>query len=671
MEKTTKVGRPVNILCIGVSGNENRTLPDLLSLLRREIKDCDDLVLLPELALGMTIIDTEGIEVSKIQDIAAEKKVYIAFTSFRQVLSPEGKRHDTYNSTWFIDRCGDVVGIYDKVFPYWSPEHDDPPAIPGKDMCVFDVDFGKVGITNCFDANFPDAYKRLSDLGAELVLFPSGYSAGTQLQAHALNHNFYIVSSTTKPDCVVYDITGKEIFYQTTPGINICRVTIDLDRCIFHYDMNLDKRNKLLKEHLGEVEQEVCLEREAWFTLRALKSGVSAKALASKYGLEELTAYKKRKSNELDGLRGYSLRSLPKWIDAHIHVNDSPGIDLHQLINSIMEMRRRIGFSAINIAAIPCSGDDYILQNLTSLLFKVLYNDEVFVFGGLEYHQYSNPSEYNFGDQLLDLLDMGVDGVKMLESKPSRRRIIGDIPFTDPLYKEYFQTLEKNRVPILWHVSDPASFWDNEKITPFAQSMGWYYGDGSYPSREYFYREAFELVERYPEIPVIFSHMLCLASEIERLDRILETHPNVRYDITPGFEIYRDFAEKNDEWRDFFIKHKNRIIYGTDNGWDVGRGVDKAYELAYDMRNFLSNSDPCMVGHMETKGLGLPLDVVENIEYNNFVSLMGRETPRQVCKEKVLAHCIRLSEQIGRVGGKLKNAEWLIRRISEIEKMIN
>jgi len=208
-------------------------------------------------------------------------------------------------------RKGNIAGTYDKAFPFWGEGFADPPCLPGKDASVFETDFGKVGISNCFDVNFPDVYKRLSDLGAELVLYPSGYSAGTSLQAHAINHNYYVVSSTLAPDCVMYDINGREIYYKKTPGgVNVSRLTVDLDRCIFHFDLNLAKRDKLLANHADEIEQDTILEREAWFTLRAIKPEVSARKLAAEYGLEELGHYKKRKSDELDKLRGFSLRSL-------------------------------------------------------------------------------------------------------------------------------------------------------------------------------------------------------------------------------------------------------------------------------------------------------------------------------------------------------------------------
>src|SRR5205085_1490757 len=64
------------------------------------------------------------------------------------------------------------------------------------------------------------------------------------------------------------------------------------------------KRDRLLKEHPGEVTQEQFLPREQWFVLKAKRPGVSARALAKQYGLEELRDYLTRSRTAIDKMRG-------------------------------------------------------------------------------------------------------------------------------------------------------------------------------------------------------------------------------------------------------------------------------------------------------------------------------------------------------------------------------
>ena len=207
------------------------------------------------------------------------------------------------NSAVLLDRQGQVACVYDKVYPFWS-EYDVEPAVAvGHEVPVYQADFGKVGMAICFDVNFPEIWKQLADQDAELVIWPSAYSAGTALQAHALNHHFYIVTATQKSDCIVYDITGQEILYERSDDLHVSRVTLDLDRGIYHEDFNLEKRERLLQERGSDVLLEKSLEREAWFVLKAKRAGVSARELASRYGLEELRDYIDRSRREIDRLR--------------------------------------------------------------------------------------------------------------------------------------------------------------------------------------------------------------------------------------------------------------------------------------------------------------------------------------------------------------------------------
>jgi Carbon-nitrogen hydrolase len=158
----------------------------------------------------------------------------------------------------------------------------------------------------CYDANFPEVWQELRDKGAEIVFWSSAYSAGTQLQAYALLHHYYIVTSTQTRDCQVYDITGERILDENSGDITIARITLDLDRGIYHENFNMEKLEKLLKAHGEEVEKEVSMPREQWFVLRAKKPGISARELAKKFGMEELTDYQDRSRREIDKKRSFS-----------------------------------------------------------------------------------------------------------------------------------------------------------------------------------------------------------------------------------------------------------------------------------------------------------------------------------------------------------------------------
>lgn len=291
------VGRPVHVVSIGFS---RMPLDNLVPLVEKEAAQGSDLIVLPETCTGNKHPETvEGNTVKAMGELAKKYHTYIAYAMDRM----EGDTR--LNSVVLLDHEGKASGVYNKVFPFWSEYDLKPPVNVGEDAPVFQTDFGKIGFAICFDANFPEVWQRLGDQGAELVLFCSAYSAGMSLQAQAITNHYYIVSSTLRADCHVFDITGELLRYEKSSDINVTRIMLDLDRCIFHQDYNMPQREKLLKEHAEDIFQEKWLDREAWFVFKAKRPGVSARALAHDYGMEELRDYVARSRYQIDQKRGW------------------------------------------------------------------------------------------------------------------------------------------------------------------------------------------------------------------------------------------------------------------------------------------------------------------------------------------------------------------------------
>ena len=293
----SEAGRPVRVTSISF---QDRDLAEIGEIVDREGARGADLIVLPETWRGQedSPESLDGPTITAMAHLARRHQTYIICPLDR--MDGEHRR----NSAVLLDRGGRVVCTYDKVYPYW-PELDlQPPVEPGLDAPVYQADFGRVGMAICFDANFPAVWSRLAEQEAELVIWPSAYSAGTTLQAYALIHHFYIVTATQTRDCLVYDITGEQLLYERSNDINISRFTLDLDRGIYHENYNLEKRDRLLSERGDQVVQERYLELEQWFVLKACSPGSSARDLARQYGLEELRDYVNRSRRGIDVRRG-------------------------------------------------------------------------------------------------------------------------------------------------------------------------------------------------------------------------------------------------------------------------------------------------------------------------------------------------------------------------------
>jgi predicted amidohydrolase len=298
------IGRPVRAVSIGF--RPGPSLEEIAAWVDKEGARGADLIALPETFRGQNNASQETLDgptVTALARVAEKHRTYIVCPIDRK----DGDRR--LNSAVLLDRRGRIAGVYDKLYPFWVEEFTKrPPVQPGQAVTVFTTDFGRLGVAICFDVNWAPLWQRLSDFGAELVIWPSAYSAGRTLQARAIDFSYYVMSATWVPDCLVYDIDGEQLLHErgNSGNLNVTRFTFDLDRCIFHQDLNLPGRlERLLKERGDDVEREKWLPMEGCFVLKAKRPGVSARGLARQYGLEERRPYLNRSRSEVDKARGW------------------------------------------------------------------------------------------------------------------------------------------------------------------------------------------------------------------------------------------------------------------------------------------------------------------------------------------------------------------------------
>ena len=184
-------------------------------------------------------------------------------------------------------------------------------------------------------------------------------------------------------------------------------------------------------------------------------------------------------------------------VDGHYHIYkwyNGKGKDFFETTD---QYRTGRNFHAININALPSVSRD-VSNNIIAALYK-LHHPDVFIHGGLIYDTYPVPAVMTAGmdplTQYKELMEIGFDGIKMLETKPTQLKKI-DRPVCDALYHEFFDAVEKDGTHMIWHVNDPKEFWDKNLAPAFAFENGWFYGNGEYPSHEEIYRQALAVLER-------------------------------------------------------------------------------------------------------------------------------------------------------------------------------
>jgi predicted amidohydrolase len=109
--------------------------------------------------------DFDGEYVKRFQRLAEQYSLDIVPGSII-----EGDASGLYNTAYYIDSTGDILGKYRKVH-LWLPERSY--ITPGDEVCVFETRFGKVGLLICWDLMFPETFRAMVEEGVEIVICPS------------------------------------------------------------------------------------------------------------------------------------------------------------------------------------------------------------------------------------------------------------------------------------------------------------------------------------------------------------------------------------------------------------------------------------------------------------------------------------------------------------------
>jgi len=119
-----------------------------------------------------------------------------------------------YNTMFVLDREGKTVGKYDKIhlFKYFGGTENLRVTSGENEPVVLDLDFGKLGLSICFDIKYPLHYRKLAHLGAELVVSPSAWAflKSVKGQKELNTRVFRALSIARANENLFYFITSNE-----------------------------------------------------------------------------------------------------------------------------------------------------------------------------------------------------------------------------------------------------------------------------------------------------------------------------------------------------------------------------------------------------------------------------------------------------------------------------
>jgi predicted TIM-barrel fold metal-dependent hydrolase len=249
-------------------------------------------------------------------------------------------------------------------------------------------------------------------------------------------------------------------------------------------------------------------------------------------------------------------------IDSHVHV--APNLPA---LARTLEVFDRVGIGRF---AVKSSGPVGTPRYQATMAMQKVLGDRMRVFVNIDWQGAGEPG---WADRQVRLLEQakqdGAVGVKVFKNLglqvrgPNGKLISPDDPVLDPI----FEACGRLGLIFAWHIADPVAFFkpatpDNERYEELQLAKAWQFDGPEYPSFNDLMTVQERRIAHDPKTTFLLIHMGNNAEDLGYVDRLLATHPNVYVDTSARVpEFGRHPA---DQVRAFFVKHQDRILFGSD-----------------------------------------------------------------------------------------------------------
>jgi deaminated glutathione amidase len=190
-----------------VGANEEQ----VFALLEQAAAGGVDLAALPEVwprqgSAGQVREAAEQVPGPKTDRLADAARRYGIWIHGGSVLERDGER--IFNTSVLFDRSGELVATYRKIHLF---DADPPGAVASRESSVFsagdqvvtaETEFGRVGLSICYDLRFPELYRALAVQGATIMFVPAAFRFETGvdhweplLRARAIEDQAFVVAA--------------------------------------------------------------------------------------------------------------------------------------------------------------------------------------------------------------------------------------------------------------------------------------------------------------------------------------------------------------------------------------------------------------------------------------------------------------------------------------------
>ena len=333
---------------------------------------------------------------------------------------------------------------------------------------------------------------------------------------------------------------------------------------------------------------------------------------------------------------------LERFADAHVHNHTYDYEKSKAFLDNIASQ-------SITDVAIQVLTSFGVTENLAALNVKRKYDKmDVRVFGNV--HDLDMFSDIPYEKQTEYLLSLGCDGIKTLVMKPNYRKDVGK-GLNHPSYDKMLSMLEERNTPFMVHSNDPSKMWDRERAGQWNIENNRIYDLPGFLSQKEVYEETFQMLDKHPKLNVTLAHLFFLHEDIDEAKRVMEKYPNVKFDLTPGWEMYIDFSGNIEAWHDFFVTYSDRIMFGTDRNTNSDNDhANNRQKLVLDgiSRDYSEFKMPCCSDSM-IKGLNLNESILKKICFENYNKFVGEKVA--VNEGKFVSACKKMIDELQKKGG--------------------
>ena len=318
-------------------------------------------------------------------------------------------------------------------------------------------------------------------------------------------------------------------------------------------------------------------------------------------------------------------------IDAHNHLGETFGGGwVHRPVAELLDVLDRAGVRLL-VDLDGGWGESILEEHLDH--FKASAPDRFLHFGGVDWGRWPEFGN-GFADwaagRVREQARRGAQGLKIwkglgLQVRDHKDQLVAvDDQRLDPIWS----TAAEIGLPVLIHVADPVAFFDpldasNERWEELRAHPDWHFPSPPFPSFLSIVEAFKRLVLRHPGTTFIGAHVGCYAENLNWVSDLLDQAPNLYVDIAARMA---ELGRQPYSARRFFLRHADRILFGTDLPAAVS-----CYRVHY---RFLETADEYFAydpvgapsqGRWQIYGLSLPDDVLEKVYHLNAEAvLLGR-----------------------------------------------